>query len=242
MNAIQQFTSVEQASDYLRFGGLRASADPLGWGQTTPHTSRGIEIKTVTSHTTTVLTVPPLTNDHPMGTTIVFEDGRSRVSILDQEAGDTTITLNQAIVADSATAMRIAIVYRGIEAPIPNPKYTYVVDEALRQMGFEHIESINAENMYEFRLRARVEMLRRVAEGNVASFDYITNYYGPTDDPATSQVPVYRNPTIQQVVNLYNLEAQKLNNFLVEQTPSTVVQTGIPSESLSQSSGVSVKW
>lgn len=241
---VQTKWTVEEAVNYLAYGILRDSAAPLGWGPLVPYERGGVEIRTVTSNnnaTPSVLTVPAITNAFPRGTYLIFEDNTDAITNDDEAAGSTSIAVNTTLTTDQYAGKKVAFIYQPQGAEVPNPKYIAVVDEALRQMELEDIESIDASNLREFRLRARLELLRRISEGRAYQYDYTENY--GTNDPDVVEIPHSPAQVTARIIQFYLTEQGRISSALFPATaPTPVTVLGIPAESLSISSGVGIKW
>ncbi len=240
--------TVEGFIDYLRYEVLRESADALGWGNLVEREVPLPEVKTVSASTTTTITVPALANDIESNSVVIFEDGYSRTTQGFVAAGGTVLTLQEPIVDNAPDGKKVLIIYSPYIERVQNPKYVYTVDETLRQMGLENIEQINPSNIEEFRLRGRMELLRRITESRVSKSDQLINWFDPaagggtnTVDRTISSAPFAIS---DQLFKLYNREVTALQ-ALLNVAQGNVVQSStfhVPDESNSSSSEVAVVW
>ncbi len=234
--------TLEEFADYLRYDVLLESADALGWGNLVDPVDPLPEVKTIDSSTTTQLTLTAgLANQVPHNTLIVFEDGTFSHSVGVTDVAATVIELQEPIVEDVHDDEKILIKFQD-STRVLNPKYIYVADETLRQMGLENIELINESNIRVFRMLGRLELLRRVSEDRVSKYDDSITWYD--EDKGNVARTIGSSPSVvnAQVLTLYNRELNAISQELNPPVESSVPQLGIPAESLSQSSGVALKW
>ncbi len=247
MVAVKTSYTVEEFANYLASNVLLDAAEPLGWGPYVPYVPPGIETKTVSSNTAaspSVLTLSAgLVHAAPAGATLITEDGLTAKTLNSEAIGATVIEIDIPLTLNAWATKDIAIVYSNPVAPVPNPKYVSIVDEALRQMGLEDIENINATNVRELRIRGRLELLRRVAEDRTYQYDYITGFNQVDVDGNPLDVSHQPTDITNHILKLYD---EEVNRFSRELFPQAVVEVeiineGVP-EFLSSSEGVEVTW
>lgn len=236
--------TVEEAVRFLRNEVILESANSLGWTDTVPAFVATPEVKTVDAFTDDTITVTATIHDIPLGSVLVFEDGFFRTTKAFVPVGETTISFTPDLDTEDPEDKKVLIRYSESQPAVPNPKFVAVVDEALRQLGLENIEQINPSNIRAFRILARMELLRRITENRVPRYDKTITWYD--DDRNFGPRDIQRDtPSItnNQLLALYNREVTALSSELnpVDNTIPVPV-SGIPAESLSQSSGVVIKW
>jgi hypothetical protein len=238
--------TVEEFIDYLRFEVLRESADALGWGNLIDRVVPLPEVKTVSASTTTTITVSALANAVASNSLIIFEDGYARTTQGDVAAAGTVLTLQEPIVDNAPDGKKVLIIYAPYTERVQNPKYVYVVDEALRQMGLENIEQINASNIIEFRLRGRLELLRRITESRVTLSDRDINWADNSGTSTIQRIQSTKPFTIsQQLFALYDRETKALSDELAAAQVVVVTPTptfNVPDEANSSSTEITVGW
>lgn len=234
--------TVSEYVDYLRNEVLLESANALGWPDLVDAEVLPPEVKTVTAHTDSTLTVSALVNELPANSMLIFEDGFTRTTSEIALVGATTINFTPDLDTEDPDDKKVLIYYATDQAKVPNPKFVAIADEALRQMGLENIEQINISNIRVFRILGRLELLRRITENRVPTYDKTIDWFDEDRNFQTRTIAKTPSFMSQQLIALYNRELTSLSEQLNPATPVEVPVTGIPAESLSQSSGVSIKW
>ncbi len=235
--------TINEAVNYLRQEVLRESAETLGWKDLVKPIILPPEVKTVSAHTSTTITVSALANKIPVDSSLVFEDGYFRTTSVVANAGATSITFTPALTTEDPDGKKVLIHYAPNQPAVPNQKFIDVVDEVLRQMNIENIEELNFTNIRIFRLLARLELLRRMTENRTTKYDARATWFD--EDRNFAERTFEDTPSLisQQLFILYDYETAALGAELVvpaEETPVPV--RGVPQESLSQSSGVKITW
>ncbi len=234
--------TVEEYVNYLRNEVLLETANELEWPDLVTPEIALPEVKTVSAHTADTITVPALINRVAIGSLLIFEGGFARTVSEDSDVAATSITFEPDLTTEDPDGEKVLIRYTRDIPQIPNPKFIAVTDEVLRQMGLENIEQINITNVRVFRLLGRLELLRRITENRVPYFDENTVWYDTDRNFAPRVISDTPSILTQQLLALYNREVVSINAELNLVVPVEVPQTGIPAESLSQSSGVKITW
>jgi hypothetical protein len=166
--------TVEEYIDYLRNEVLLESAESLGWPDLVESEVSLPEVKTVSAHTDSTITVSALLKFVPFGSTLTFEDGYMRMVSQAAAVGATTIHFSPDFDTENPNGKKVLIKYSTDRTQVPNPKFRAVVDEALRQIGLENIELVDITNVRLFRIVGRLELLRRILENRVSLYDQRT--------------------------------------------------------------------
>jgi len=234
--------TVEEYIDYLRNEVLLESAESLGWPDLVESEVSLPEVKTVSAHTDSTITVSALLKFVPFGSTLTFEDGYMRMVSQAAAVGATTIHFSPDFDTENPNGKKVLIKYSTDRTQVPNPKFRAVVDEALRQIGLENIELVDITNVRLFRIVGRLELLRRILENRVSLYDQRTVWIDEDNNFVQRELVSTPSITTNQLLTLYSREIEAFRKELAPTLEVEVPEVNISIPSLSQSQGVSIRW